>query len=387
MAYSSMWTYVWDLVDEGIEPTLDLLKDRIGLSGISVATSYHTVDHLRLHCPKPIYFRARQAALYFVPQASLYKATKIVPNVAPIAKKNNPLAAIAKGCAKCKLDLNSWTVLMHNSHLAGKYPDCAAEDCFGARSPVALCPSNVNVREYFRAVVRDLVTNYGVKNVELESCGYENFRHYHMHEKHGIVFGALDKFALTLCFCESCRARAKKANVDADHVRNQTRKALESAFRRGQPMRGTVEEFVEETSEMGNYVEMREQSMLQFLGELKKAAGKASLITMNEGNRFVTGVGMREMAEVADRVLLLCYSPKPQVVRELVEDGIEAVGKASRLVAGYHCYAPNAPDADTLEATVAAAYDLKVRHFNFYNYGIMPIPNLMWVKDVVAGLK
>lgn len=387
MAYTSMWTYVWDLVDEGMEATLEVLKNRVGLNGISVATSYHTVDHLRVHGVKPMYFRARQAALYFQPQTSLYKNTKIAPNVAPIAKKNNPLAAIAAGCQKRKLDLNSWTVLMHNSYQAAQNPDCAGEDCFGMKSPVALCPSNPHVRAYFKAVVTDLVSNYGVKNVELESCGYENFRHYHMHEKLGIVFGPLDKFLLALCFCESCRARAKKENVDAELVRNQVSKALLAAFKRGQPMPGTIEEFVAHAAELENYLEMREKSMMAFLGDMKKSAGKAALITMNEGSKFTTGVGMKEMSGIADRVLLLCYSPKPSVVREQVEAGIEAVGNARKLVAGYHCYAPNSPAAETLEATINAAYELKVRYFNFYNYGIMPIPSLMWVKEVVAGLK
>ena len=49
MFQTNVWCYLWDLVDEGIDGVLDRLKGEAGATGISVATSYYSVDQLRPH--------------------------------------------------------------------------------------------------------------------------------------------------------------------------------------------------------------------------------------------------------------------------------------------------------------------------------------------------
>jgi hypothetical protein len=64
-SYFTMWTYLWDLVDEGIEDGVRLLKNEIGLDAISVATAYHSFQQLRPQQPGKKLLTVRDAALYF----------------------------------------------------------------------------------------------------------------------------------------------------------------------------------------------------------------------------------------------------------------------------------------------------------------------------------
>ena len=82
----SLWAYVWDIVDEDIDSIIPILKNEIGLNTLSVATCYHSVDHLRVHHLENNFYSS-QAAIYFQPDPSLYKNTRIEPPVSPIAER------------------------------------------------------------------------------------------------------------------------------------------------------------------------------------------------------------------------------------------------------------------------------------------------------------
>ena len=83
--YTTMWTYPWDLHDEGYETVLQKLSGEIGLDAINLASAYHTFDMLRPHLPSNNTLEASQAAIYFHPQESLYGAIK--PHISPLMQK------------------------------------------------------------------------------------------------------------------------------------------------------------------------------------------------------------------------------------------------------------------------------------------------------------
>ena len=68
----SLWAYVWDIVDEEVDSIIPTLKNEIGLNTLSVATCYHSVDHLRVHHLENNFYSS-QAAIYFQPDQSLYR--------------------------------------------------------------------------------------------------------------------------------------------------------------------------------------------------------------------------------------------------------------------------------------------------------------------------
>ena len=58
----------------------------------------------------------------------------------------------------------------------------------------------------------------------------------------------------------------------------------------------------------------------------------------------------------------------------------ETVPDLRRLVVGLQAYYPCAVDSDGLLAQVEAARRQGVEQFSYYNYGIMPRPNLGWLR-------
>jgi hypothetical protein len=88
------------------------------------------------------------------------------------------------------------------------------------------------------------------------------------------------------------------------------------------------------------------------------------------------------MATIADRVETLSYTPDPDRTRKTVQDITVDLKSPEQLIVGLQAYPPASPDQETLVATTHAAHELGINRFSFYNFGIMPEANLLWIKSV-----
>ena len=62
--HSTLWAYLWDLVDDGLEDAVRRCRNEIGLDALSVATAYHSVQQLRPGRPGKKLWTADQAAVF-----------------------------------------------------------------------------------------------------------------------------------------------------------------------------------------------------------------------------------------------------------------------------------------------------------------------------------
>ena len=381
----SLWAYVWDIVDEDIDSIIPTLKNEIGLNTLSVATCYHSVDHLRVHRLENNFYSS-QAAIYFQPDRSLYGNTRIEPPVSPVAEEMNPLRGISDVCERHGMKLSSWTVCLHNSTIGRNHPEVAQRDAFGNPCWHALCPANEDVREYMRAVVTDLTTNYNFATVELESCDYQGGRHYHGHEKIGIPLGETDRLLLGLCFCESCRKRGDAEGIDVAAVANGVRSELAASFESGDPIEIEFDEFCDKVPDTRAYLEMRESVVSSLIADIKSVS-KASISSMAMGDQRYSGLNTEGVRDIADWFEILCYTPSQESVEASVKNAADLMnGEVNRVWVGTCAYPPASPNAETLAANVSAVAELGVRAVSFYNYGIMPKRNLQWVKAAIEGI-
>ena len=97
MIHTTMWTYPWDVIDEGVDRVIGFLKEEVGLDAISLSTVYHTYDQLRTHIPGKKLFSGYEDAIYFQPQSELYQGTKIKPHLHPMARDQDPVADHRRG--------------------------------------------------------------------------------------------------------------------------------------------------------------------------------------------------------------------------------------------------------------------------------------------------
>jgi hypothetical protein len=381
---TNFWIYVWDLEDEGIGEVLDRLHGEVGATGISVATSYHSVDHLRIHADvSPRVYRA-DGGIYFQPDTKHYAATRLKPITSPYIKSRNPLAKIAEACARRHMKLRSWTVFGHNSYLVARHESFACRNVFGDLNPTWLCPANPDVREYFRALVADLTENYPLQAVEVESMLYPARLHHHRHEKIGIALGEADQFLLGLCFCESCRQSARRAGADIDAAARSTRVRLEKSFQAGRSATDRVEALLDEDEPIRGFARWRVESMTELVAAIK-ASCRASLVMYDIGKMYATGGDAMAINEHVDAFLGMCYRPDLDQVDAAVARLRKLKPDNAGVELGFHGYPPNCPDAPTLVRQFTRAAELGVRSANVYHYGIMPEANLDWVRQAVRA--
>lgn len=384
--HSTIWAYLWDLVDDGLEEAVRRCREDMGLDAVSVATAYHLFQQLRPRSSGKKLLVSDAAAIYFQPDAKLYADTCIEPNVAPLARQGNPLGRLASICQAQGLELISWTVCLHSSFLAGRYPECAQQTAYGDNLGWVLCPGVDDVRAYAIALCRDLAVNYGVSRLELETCNFGAYGHAHHHVKDGVNLGRVGNYLFSLSFSPGCMAKARERGIDAAGLRQWVRQQLDAVFARGEPLDGDIEECVGSNPALAAFQEMREELVTSLVREIRRATGvEVSFLLM--GDRWGAGIRKEPIAGAADLVEILAYTRDPEAIARRVRETLVGLDDPERLVLGLQAYHPCAASAEELQVNVEAGLGLGITKFSFYNYGIAPPPCLSWIGQCVKGMK
>ena len=381
--YATMWAYPWDLHEEGAEAALRRIREDAGMNAVSLAAAYHSFEMLRPHLPKNNLLQIPRAAVYFQPDAALYRDTRMRPVVSPLMDRANWYAEAVEAAGRVGIDLVAWTVFLHTSSLAGQYPECAEVACTGDVRTHHLCPANPDVRVYACALAKDLVQNYGIAALECEALNFGGFGHTHYHVKHGVELGEGGRFLFSLCFCPSCRAAARAEGVDADALAEMCHGRIGKALAAGQRISESSGELVQSMTGLSQYLKIRQRMVTSLFEEVKAAAGVPTRFILM-GAPHISGADRRAIAGLADCVEILSYAADAGRTRQAVEALLPDLPGPDRLMVGLQAYPPASPDGDVLRANVRGAAALGVHRFSFYNYGIMPLPNLVWVKKAIG---
>ena len=79
MSYKAIYTYAWDLADEGVARAVAQFRD-LGLDTVTVAGSYHAGKFLRPHGRSGKVYFPEDGTVYFKADARRYGAIKPLPN-------------------------------------------------------------------------------------------------------------------------------------------------------------------------------------------------------------------------------------------------------------------------------------------------------------------
>jgi hypothetical protein len=383
--HTTLWAYLWDLVDDGLEAAVRRCRDELGLDGLSVAAAYHSVQQLRPAAVAGKLFQARDAALYFQPDPAAFRDTRLRPLVAPLAQQGDPWGRLAACCHGTGLELTAWTVCLHNTYLAWQCPDLAQVTAYGDSLGWALCPGCDDVRAYVVALARQLVGRYGVHRVELESCHFGGYGHSHYHAKDGVELGNFGAYLFSLSFSPGCRARAQAAGIDVDELQAWVRRQLDPVLAGAPPLTGDLATLVAAQPALAAFQQLREDIVTSLVGEVRAAvAADVSFIVM--GDRWTGGVRPDRLAPVVECLETLAYTSVPAEVQAQVEQLRAAANGAGDIRLGLQLYPPAARSAAALAANVNQGLALGVNHFSFYNYGIAPRTCLGWLPQALASL-
>ena len=376
----SMWTYLWDIVDEGYTTPLELMKEN-GLTHISLASAYHAGRFLLPHNPKKKVYFLEDGTVYFTPTASLYG--RIKPNVNSYVKEGHDFARVRKEADRRGLGLNAWVVCCHNTPLGTKYPDIACVNAFGDPLPHNLCPSNDDVRRYLRSVVGDLASQ-GAARIELEAMQFQGFSHGVHHEREGIALTGAHRYMLGLCFCPACFKRSQ-GRVDLVPIQRFVRKTMEDVFADAgiAPSYKTLEELPQDL--FGPLQEWRRSVIVSLAEELHESVkGRSTVLrplaTFDATAREMVAMDAGRVAAITGGVLMPGYVKDGPALRDPLGTMQKLVGK-EEVIVGFQVGLPESGGKSEFLSRMATAKQMGIRDFNFYNYGFIPQKNLEWIRE------
>jgi hypothetical protein len=270
IGFRGLFLHAWDLAED-IDRLLAWMKET-GLNTLCLAANYHQGwfihPHSRTHCA----YLTEGDVAYFHPQHSLYERIRVAPSVAPLAAKTDWLAEASRR-AGSEFRLVAWTIGCHNTTIGLTHPELTVRNVFGDSLPHALCPAQPEVREYLKALCRDLATNYPLWGIQLEAFGWMGFAHGHHHERNLIGLNPFELDLMGLCFCDACRAQATQAGIEIEKVKAEVQAVLLGALReaperpRGHPC--STLDMQDKSLEYSRFCQWRDEVAHRLVNEIK----------------------------------------------------------------------------------------------------------------------
>ena len=391
----SMWTYCWDIQDQGLDRLTSELRDGAQLNTVSLATSYHAGHFLQPRSPERKSYFPEDGTVYYRPQANLWEAKRIRPLMAQnVAERGDMLDALIKARDDGGMSVSCWTVCLHNTRLGLLHPGDVTRNAFGDPNPFNLCPSSPAARDYVATMVRDITARYKPDMIELESPNFMGFLHGFHHEKDGVGLTPEDDFLFSLCFCDHCRTAAMRTGINIDGARQVVRKFLAETCERAVPEVQFPDFPAKGISAFRDYPDLyafldwRSEPVTSLIREIREQADEASkvvLIDLKDG--WIGGVDLAAVGKVCDGAILCGYDMQADDVAALMRSGRDILGPEKYLGTGFRVFYPEMREADDLVLRAEAARKAGADGINFYNYGLIPQARLDWVRKAVERLR
>jgi hypothetical protein len=253
--------------------------------------------------------------------------------------------------------------------------------------PHNLCPSNNDVRHYLRGVVRDIASQ-GAQRIELEAMQFQGYHHGNHHERTGIDFTSAHAFLLGLCFCRSCFGRSK-GTVDLVPIQRYVRTTLETAFAEPEETRNlrTLDDLPADL--FGPFLEWRRDVVVSLATELRESVGGTGavlrpLVSFVGSAREMVGLDVKRVAEITGGVLMPGYVEDGDALRQPLSEVQNLAGR-NEVIVGFQVGLPESGGKEPFLSRMKSAIEMGVKDFNFYNYGLIHLKNLAWIRVAVGS--
>lgn len=211
---ASIYTYPWDLTDEGLDRSLNRIVDTAQCDEVMLTPSYHVSTYFLPHNPtRPIYY-GEDGAVYFHPDYKRFAGTRIRPHVSDSVDQEGYLERIVEAIDKRGLKFGAWIVYCYNHYLARTYPEFAKHDAFGNAYLGQLSTAPPDAQEYLAALTENIVQVYKPVSVHVESLSRLGWSYGQRNPKVLSEISAHDQYLLGLDFNPAAVAYAADKEFD-----------------------------------------------------------------------------------------------------------------------------------------------------------------------------
>ena len=378
---ASIYSYPWDLADEGVDAALDNIQHVAGLNDVALATSYHTATYFLPHNPVRKLYYGEDGMVLFQADPARYESTVIKPRVSEVVDRPDYLERQADRIRERGLSLTAWIVYAYDHYLARTYPALAQQDALGNRHRSHLCVGAPDVRQYFLTLTEDIVSRLQPGAVHIESLNFLPFGHGFSNPKVLTPITPWCSFLMGLCMCDHCIAAASEEGVDGEELRSDVAKFLNTELpklpsqaeavapvtptRLAAAFGGQLRPFLEVRSGLASSLFEEVVRTIRLHGDIAVQADH-----MEIKDELSLGLSVQRIAPLIDRSVT---GPDPDAIKPMKR----------RLTTGGEMIVQVSPsayrDSDALSETLSACKRGRADGFAFYNYGLMRVEHLRWL--------
>lgn len=324
--------YAWDLLDEGVEPILDLLERETLTNSTYLVALMHDekrplTDFYYPHNPRRKVYWTEDSRAYWNPRPESYERSRIKPRLSdnPELQGRDWLQELIDASRRRGMTVgaelsHTW---LDKERARTDFADCVQRDIFGNPFDQQICFNNPDVRAYGIALYVDLAAHYDIDFVMTCVRGFNPGRTQPWASSTASDVQRLIGITLGGCFCDHCRVAAEKRGIDwnamvsrlkwlADgYDRYNARQAFELNLLWNSSATSTS--LLAEIPELYAFLKFRTDSLTEFFGEIYRAVKAAKPTIDVRLNHYATypelmGLELKGIAACLDSVRSSDYS-------------------------------------------------------------------------------
>lgn len=280
-----MLANLWDLVDGGVDRTLDAIQ-ALGAAEISVVVAAGPTTHLRLgaECEPRVFHDP--GGLFFKPDPAHYDDARVKPIASPWLRQRNPLDQIAEAADKRSLPLRLRVSAFALGQLVHRHPEIASKSVYGDTAAERLCPAHPDVRALSRCVVSDLSERYVPAAIELDDFDFRSGLSRQLSAAEASQRGAgFDQLA-EICFAEASRQWAIEHGADPASASRWVKVQLENALQQNAPIDKPLEKLLVDAPLTRDYLAAQSLALDTLLDNLVQQAGETPLVVVSQPDQL-----------------------------------------------------------------------------------------------------
>jgi hypothetical protein len=390
MGRTTLYAYAWDLAGPAGDRAIDEAR-ALGIEGITLATAYHAGKFIRPWAGNGKVVFPEDGTIYFRPHRSY---GRIKPQVAQVTEQEDVLAKLT---ARGDLAVYGWTVLLHNTRLGTAHPALTVRTAWGDPLYYSLCPAQPEVRAFAATLCADLAEHNDLAGVVLETPGYLPFVHGYHHEFAQMPGNEWLNLLLGLCFCDACKTQAKQAGIAVEALQQRIVTSLQDYM--AGPATAPDDMATQWLSadlvldaDMVAFLRRRCQVVTTLVAEIRAGLPKVAKLAVipsvqrPSARAWSEGSDLGALAQHCDWLEIPVYEPSPQRALADIRDCRRRAGKAAALRAILRPGHPDIADRGQLLETIALLGSQGLRHFSFYNFGMLRPHNLQWLREATVAI-